>query len=113
MDPATITVLATGAKAFESIWQIGGVVAVLMAMIVILLGVAILLAVRAFKHISGRLGQVEDSRVDLLVTCITDTKSSIDAQTAVIRQQTDTMRGRPCLVSTDQYHRPHLPQTHP
>jgi hypothetical protein len=109
MDPATITVLATGAKAFESIWQIGGVVAALMAMIVALLAIAILLAVRAFRHISGRLGQVEDSRVDLLVTCIKDTKTAIDAQTAVIRQQNDAMRGRPCLIETGQHLRPHLP----
>lgn len=105
MDPGTAT--AAGLEIFKGLWQIGGIVAVLLALLIILVGVGIMLGVRVFRHMSMRMGAVEDSRVDLLQGCIGENTAAvrhmsgkIDHQTAVIVQQTDAMRSRPCLIES-------------
>lgn len=118
MDPVTATTAITAAaNTFEQLNRVGGIVAVLLGIQVAIFAVAIVLGVKAFRHISKRLGDTEDSRVHLLTGCIqkntetmTEVKSEIRIQTNTINQQTEAMRTRPCLVESGVHHRTPLPQ---
>lgn len=107
MDPATAITAAAGT--FEQLNRIGGAVAVLMGLLVLLAAVAIVLAVRAFKHVTKRLGDVEDSRVQILTQCVAEStyqsKRSADSNDAILA----ALRSRPCLIETG-VHRTPLPQ---
>lgn len=107
MDPATAITAAAGT--FETLNRIGGAVAVLLGLLVLLCAVAIVLAVRAFKHLTKRLGEVEDSRVKILTECVTEnthqSKRAADSNDAILA----ALRSRPCLIETG-VHRTPLPQ---
>lgn len=107
MDPATAITAAAGT--FEQLNRIGGAVAVLLGLLVLLAGVAILLSVRAFKHLTKRLGDVEDSRVRILTECVTESthqsRRAADSNDAIL----SALRSRPCLIESG-VHRTPLPQ---
>lgn len=116
MDPGTA--IGAGITTLDSLNKIGGAVAVLLGLLVLLAAVAIVLSVKAFRHLTVRLGQVEDDRVRLLGGCITENttvlrevKTEVIRQTATISQQTDAMRSRPCLIETGVHSRTPLPAT--
>ncbi len=111
MDPATAITAAAGT--FETLNRVGGIVAVLLGILVALVAVAIFLAVRAFRHLSTRLGNVEDSRVQILTTCVTEnthqSKRAADTNVEIL----SALRTRPCLIETGVHHRTPLPQMRP
>lgn len=122
MDPATA--LGAGVTTLDSLNKIGGAVAVFLGLLVALSVVAIVLAIKAFRHLSTRLGAIEDSRVALLTGCITENttacramshdireiKTEVIRQTDTIDQQTAAMRTRPCLIESGVHQRTALPQ---
>lgn len=110
------TAIGVGVTTLDSLNKIGGAVAVLLGLLVLLAAVAIVLAVRAFRHLTMRLGAVEDNRVQLLTGCITENttvlrevKTEVVRQTDTINQQTQAMRTRPCLVESGAFQRIPLP----
>jgi hypothetical protein len=115
MDPSAA--LGAGITTLDKLNQIGGAVAVLLGLLVVAVATGIILAIRAFRHMSTRLGVIEDSRVALLQGCVQDNtkamgevKTEIIRQTDTIHQQTAAMRTRPCLIETGVHHRTPLPQ---
>ncbi len=109
MDPATA--ITTAAATFEQLNRVGGVVAVLLGLLIVLVSVVIILGIKVFRHISKRLGDVEDSRVHILTTCISDnthqSKRAADTNIEIL----SALRTRPCLIETG-VHRTPLPQRH-
>lgn len=109
MDPATA--ITAAAATFEQLNRIGGIVAVLLGLLVGLVAVAIFFGAKVFRHMSKRLGDIEDSRVHILTTCISDnthqSKRSADTNIEIL----SALRTRPCLIETG-VHRTPLPQRH-
>lgn len=107
MDPATAITAAAGT--FEQLNRVGGIVAVLLGIQVAIFAVAVMLGIRAFRHISKRLGEVEDSRVKILTECVADnahqSRRAADTNDAILA----ALRTRPCLIETG-VHRTPLPQ---
>lgn len=107
MDPATAITAAAGT--FEQLNRVGGIVAVLLGIQVAIFAVAVILGVRAFRHISKRLGDVEDSRVKILTDYVAEgthqSKRSADTNVEIL----SALRTRPCLIETG-VHRTPLPQ---
>ena len=107
MDPATA--ITAAATTFETLNRVGGVVAVLLGLLVVLVATAIILGARVFRHFAKRLGDVEDSRVHILTTCVSEnthqSKRAADTNVEIL----SALRTRPCLIETG-VHRTPLPQ---
>lgn len=106
MDPSAVAVAASATKAFQDLWQIGGVVAVLLGILVVFVVAVSFVAVRIYYSLSKRLGQVEDSRVEIARGAIMSATEAMhhmagkmDASLSLHRDTNAAIRSIPCNVT--------------
>lgn len=113
MDAATA---AAALAAFEQLWKLGGIVAVLLGLLVVFSIAAFIVTVRVYRHMVNRLITVEDDRAIILkVAVVENTSSNIQLLSKVERlceiqiETLQALRSRPCLIESGINHRPTLP----
>lgn len=114
MDPATIASLAA---AFNELWKLGGIIAVLLAALAGFSIAAFVVAVRIYKHLTARLIAIEDDRALILKVALTENTASnfkvaakIDDLCDIQKETLGALRSRPCLIESGVQHRPNLPR---
>lgn len=115
MDPSTVT--AAGIE----LWKIGGIAAVLLAIIVIGAYLMFRFLIKMIHDLGVRLNSVEDHRVNSLQSVIEANVTASHEVVAACRelrssneQVVEVLRSRPCLIETSPHPiaRPVLPQTY-
>lgn len=113
MDAASI---AAATKALQDLWQIGGVVLVLLAILVLFAVAVFVVSVRAWRSMATRLGHVEDDRVQMAkgalaasAAAMHNVAAKLDTTNQLSRDTLAAMHARPCLVASGQHDRPTLP----
>lgn len=105
MDSSAIAVAASATKAFQDLWQIGGVVAVLLAILVVFVVSVFVVAVRVYCSLAKRLGEVEDSRVKIATDLVAGATSAMhhvagkmDTSIALHRETNAAIQAIPCTA---------------
>lgn len=114
MDP--VTTIAAGTE----LWKVGGIAAVLLAVIVIGGYLMFRFLIGQIRDLGARLNEVQDRQVQELSAVVAEnTKSNLavvsacDRQGVMHAQVLDALRSRPCLIETGEHRavRPPIPHT--
>lgn len=113
MDPVTAS---SAVKAGLSLYEAGGLALVLLAIIVVGAFLMGRFLIGHIRTLGARIDHLEDRQVNQLNSTIEqntaalhDLTAKTDEQTGCIRQQTEVLRARPCLIESGSHPRPTLP----
>lgn len=104
MDPSSLAVATSATKAFQDLWQIGGVVAVLLGILVVFVVAVFVVAVRVYRSLAKRLGEVEDSRLEMAKGAIVGATEAMhhmagkmDTTITLHRETNEAIKAIPCV----------------